>query len=185
LKTDVRMPKVVNIEPTPNPNALKFVVKEPLQTESARSFQDFASAVGDPLGSAIFALGNVTSVFYMDRFVTVNKLQTADWAELIDPICDVIEDCRIDYASANCENNTAPENDVKLQKIIDVVNNRIRPGLAGDGGGLEVISFDGQTLTIAYQGACGTCPAAGTGTLQFIEGLLQHEVDQSIKVVMS
>ncbi|MDR2697412.1 MAG: NifU family protein [Holophagales bacterium] len=179
------MPKVVNIEPTPNPDALKFVVKEPLLAKAVRSFQDFASAVGDPLGSAIFALGNVTSVFYMDRFVTVNKHHTADWAELIDPICDAIEDCRIENATTNSENNAALENDGTLQKIIDVVDSQIRPGLAGDGGGLDVISFDGKILTIAYQGACGSCPAAGTGTLQFIEGLLQHEVDPSIKVVMS
>jgi Fe-S cluster biogenesis protein NfuA len=178
------MPKVVNIEPTPNPNALKFVVKEPLLAKAVRSFQDFASAVGDPLGSAIFALGNVTSVFYMDRFVTVNKLQTADWTEMIDPICDAIEDCRIEDDAADRENNTPLANDDKLQRIIDVVDNRIRPGLAGDGGGLEVLSFDGETLTIAYQGACGSCPAAGTGTLQFIEERLRYEVDPSIKVVM-
>jgi len=179
------MPKVVNIEPTPNPDALKFVVKEPLLTKAARSFQDFASAVGDPLGSAIFALGNVTSVFYMDRFVTVNKHHVANWAELIDPICDAIEDCRIEDAATNRQNGTTHESNGIFQKIIDVVDNRIRPGLAGDGGGLDIISFDGKTLTIAYQGACGSCPAAGTGTLQFIEGLLQHEVDPSIKVVIS
>ena len=178
------MPKVVNIEPTPNPNALKFVVKHPLATGGARSFRDFASAVGDPLGSAIFALGNVASVFYMDRFVTVNKHPTAAWAELIDPICDAIEDCRAENDGLGGVNNADIETNDVFQKIIDVVNNRIRPGLAGDGGGLEIISFDGQTLAITYQGACGSCPAAGTSTLQFIEGLLQHEVDPVIKVAM-
>ncbi|MCL1908477.1 MAG: NifU family protein [Holophagaceae bacterium] len=179
------MPKIINIEPTPNPNALKFVVREPLLENRARSFQDFASAVGDPLGSAIFALGSVTSVFYMDKFVTVNKLQSATWAELIDPICEVIEECRIDNEATNVEDVGPSEADEKFGKIMEIVNNRIRPGLAGDGGGLEVISFDGKTLTIAYQGACGSCPAAGTGTLQFIEGLLRHEVDPSIRVSMS
>jgi len=176
------MQKVINIEPTPNPDALKFVVKRPLMVSGARSFRDFASAVGDPLGSAIFALGNVASVFYMDRFVTVNKAPAAAWAELIDPICDAIEECRIEFdgQGGNSANNEA---DGVFQKVIDVVNNRIRPGLAGDGGGLDIISFDGQTLTIAYQGACGSCPAAGTSTLQFIEGMLQHEVDPHIRVV--
>lgn len=179
------MPKVINIEPTPNPNALKFVVREPLLTKSARSFQDFASAVGDQLGSSIFALGNVVSVFYMDKFVTVNKLQSAVWADLIDPICEAIEECRIDNEVEYGSNGETSPTDDKFHKIMDVVNNRIRPGLAGDGGGLEIISFDGKTLTIAYQGACGSCPAAGTGTLQFIEGLLQHEIDPSIVVKMS
>jgi len=176
------MPKVINIEQTPNPNALKFVVNEPLLSGGARSFQDFASAVGDPIGSAIFAIGNVASVFYMDKFVTVNKLETAQWSDMIDPICEAIEDSRIDAAQGSAV--AQREADDKFQKIMDVVNSRIRPGLAGDGGGLEILSFDGNTLTIAYQGACGSCPAAGTGTLQFIEGLLQNEVDPSIRVVM-
>jgi Fe-S cluster biogenesis protein NfuA len=194
------MPKVVNIEPTPNPDAMKFVVREPLREKGARSFQDFAAAVGDPLASAIFALGSVTSVFYMDRFVTVNKLQTADWKDLIDPICEGIEECwteecwteerrteecGIEKNSPGSKNDGIAQADDKFQKIMDAVNNRIRPGLAGDGGGLEIISFDGQTLAIAYQGACGSCPAAGTGTLQYIEGLLQREVDPAIKVVIS
>jgi Fe-S cluster biogenesis protein NfuA len=177
------MPKVINIEETPNPNALKFVVKEPLILSGARSFQDFASAVGDPIGSAIFAIGNIVSVFYMDKFVTVNKQKGARWAELIDPICDSIEESRIDIATDGSTSSLA-EADENFQKIMDVVNSRIRPGLAGDGGGLEILSFDGSTLTIAYQGACGSCPAAGTGTLQFIEGLLQSEVDPGIRVVM-
>ncbi|MCL1893751.1 MAG: NifU family protein [Holophagaceae bacterium] len=179
------MQKVVNIEPTPNPNALKFVVMEPLLSKGARSFQDFASTIGDPLGAAIFALGNVTSVFYMDRFVTVNKLQETTWAVLIDPICEAIEDCDLGMKVVDDGSVPALEADTKFQKILDVVDHQIRPGLAGDGGGIEIISFDGQVLTIAYQGACGSCPAAGTGTLQFIEGLLKHEVDPSIVVVMA
>jgi Fe-S cluster biogenesis protein NfuA len=177
------MPKVVNIEQTPNPNALKFVVKESLLLGGARSFQDFATAVGDPLGAAIFAIGDVTSVFYMDKFVTVNKAERAQWADLIDPICDAIEESQIDTIAQGAA-GAQKEADARFQKIMDVVNGRIRPGLAGDGGGLEVLSFDGGTLTIAYQGACGSCPAAGTGTLQFIESLLQHEVDPAIRVVM-
>src|SRR6185437_9768565 len=76
------MPKVINIEPTPNPDALKFIVQKPLLKMGTRSFKDFGSAVGDPLASSIFALGKVTSVFYMDRFVTVNKESGAEWSDL-------------------------------------------------------------------------------------------------------
>ena len=178
------MPRIVNIEPTPNPDALKFVVKEPLPVRGARSFRDFESAVGDTLASAIFALGGIASVFYMKTFVTVNKLPIADWKDLIDPICEAIEECEMELRVSD-ECGTGIETDEKLNRIMGVVDSRIRPGLAGDGGGVDIISFDGQTLTIAYQGACGSCPAAGTGTLQFIEGVLQREVDPSIRVVVS
>lgn len=175
------MPKVINIEPTPNPNALKFVVKSPLLKGGARAFKDFESAIGDPLGSSLFALGGVASVFYMDRFVTVNKEQAANWNDLIDPVCECIEDLKVpegDMAGPKFEGTR----DEKLQKILEVLDEKVRPALAGDGGGLEVLDFDGETLRIAYQGACGSCPSAQTGTLHFIESLMQAEVDAGIKV---
>lgn len=178
------MPKVVNIEPTPNPDALKFIVQKPLLRSGVRSFRDFGSAVGDPVGSALFALGRVTSVFYMDRFVTVNKEPAAAWSDLIDPVCEVIEELHIEE-----EEGSRPvglddaDADEKLRRINEVLDARIRPGLAGDGGGLEVISFDGTTLRISYQGACGSCPSSTTGTLHFIETLLRETIDPGIEVV--
>ncbi len=178
------MPKVINIEPTPNPDALKFILQQPLLRSGVRSFRDFASAVGDPLGSALFALGHVTSVFYMDRFVTVNKEPGANWSDLIDAVCDVIEGLNVDVP---LEGQALPpleqSHDEKLRRIHDVLDTKIRPGLAGDGGGLEVVAFDGTTLEIRYHGACGSCPSATGGTLHYIEGLLQAEVDPSIRVV--
>lgn len=177
------MPKVINIEPTPNPNALKFVLNGKILASGVRSFRDFVSAVGDPLGSGLFALGGVASVFYMDRFVTVNKEQDHEWTQLIDPICECIEEHEVQEGEAP----VAPQPDLppseKLDRIMQVLDQRVRPGLAGDGGGLDVISFDGTTLQISYQGACGTCPSAGTGTLQFIEGLLRDEVDPNLRVI--
>lgn len=178
------MPKVLNIEPTPNPDALKFIVQPAILKNGVRSFRDFESAVGDPLGSALFALGKVTSVFYMDRFVTVNKERESEWTDLIDPICEVIEDYQPPVESAESAVVRPPVNDdEKLARINEVLDARVRPGLAGDGGGLEVISFDGQTLEISYHGACGSCPSAGTGTLHFIQSLLQDEVDPEIRVI--
>ena len=187
------MQKVINIEPTPNPDALKFVVKYPFGLPGARSFMDFGAAVGDPLAAALFALGNVCSVFYRDRFVTVNKEPSAAWKDLIDPIWDAIEETRPVEDTAgtglgagfDSGLGAAPGRDGLLQKIMQVVEDSIGPGLAGDGGGLEIISFDGSTLSIAYQGACGSCPEAGTSTLQFIEGLLRQEVSPDINVVMA
>jgi Fe-S cluster biogenesis protein NfuA len=179
------MPKVVNIEPTPNPDALKFIVQRPLLRSGVRSFRDFGSAVGDSLGSAVFALGKVTSVFYMDRFVTVNKEPVAEWSDLIDPICEIIEDLKM-MEEEDGSRPGGPEDegaDEKLQKINEILDAKIRPGLAGDGGGLEVISFDGRTLRISYHGACGSCPSSGTGTLRYIETLLQDTVDPAIEVV--
>lgn len=178
------MPKVINIEPTPNPDALKFILQRPLLRSGVRSFRDFASAVGDPLGSALFALGKVTSVFYMDRFVTVNKESAADWSDLIDSVCETIEAMEVaEPQEGQAPAEAAVSQDEKLQRIHDVLDAKIRPGLAGDGGGVEVIAFDGTTLEISYHGACGSCPSATGGTLHYIEGLLQAEVDPEIRVI--
>ena len=178
------MPKVINIEPTPNPDALKFIVQKPILRSGTRSFRDFASAVGDPLGSKLFALGHVTSVFYMDRFVTVNKEPADEWSGLIDPICEAIEDLEMESVDGTPLPGAADlSEDEKLNRINAILDERVRPGLAGDGGGLEVISFDENTLQISYHGACGSCPSSGTGTLRYIEGLLQSEVDPAIRVI--
>jgi len=176
------MPKVLNIEPTPNPDALKFIVQKPILRSGTRSFRDFASAVGDPLGSKLFALGRITSVFYMDRFVTVNKAPEDEWSGLIDPICEAIEELEMEAVDGTAFANDL-DDDEKLNRINALLDERIRPGLAGDGGGVEVISFEGNTLQISYHGACGSCPSSGTGTLRFIEGLLQTEVDPEIRVI--
>jgi Fe-S cluster biogenesis protein NfuA len=178
------MPKVVNIEPTPNPDALKFIMQTPILRSGTRSFRDFGSAVGDPLASRLFALGHVTSVFYMDRFVTVNKDPGEEWTSLIDPVCEAIEDLEMETAEGTPLPGASDlAEDEKLAKINALLDERIRPGLAGDGGGLEVISFDDNTLQISYHGACGSCPSSGTGTLRYIEGLLQNEVDPGIRVI--
>lgn len=178
------MPKVINIEPTPNPDALKFIVQKPLLRNGTRSFKDFAAAVGDPLASAVFALGNVTSVFYMDRFVTVNKESGSEWSSLIDPICEAIEELKLEEeVSGDVAAKLEGDANAKLARINELLDKRIRPGLAGDGGGLEVIDFDGETLQISYHGACGSCPSSTTGTLSFIEGLLQDEIDPNLRVI--
>ncbi len=179
------MPKVINIEPTPNPDALKFLVTPAILKGGSRSFKDFGSAVGDPLGSSLFALGRITSVFYMDRFVTVNKEGSAEWSDLIDPICEAIEDLKLPE-NATGDGPKVAEGagaDETLARINALLDTRIRPGLAGDGGGLEVISFDGQTLQISYHGACGSCPSSVSGTLRYIEGMLQEEVDPALRVI--
>jgi len=177
--------KVINIEPTPNPDALKFIVQPAILKSGTRSFKDFTSSVGDPLASAVFALGSVTSVFYMDRFVTVNKDTKAEWSGLIDSICEIIEGLKLEPEQEGNSKATVTDAsaDEKLKLIHRLLDEKIRPGLAGDGGGLEVISFDGQTLQISYHGACGSCPSSTSGTLRYIEGLLQTEIDPTLRVV--
>ncbi|HZB45574.1 MAG TPA: NifU N-terminal domain-containing protein, partial [Pyrinomonadaceae bacterium] len=77
------MPKIDNIEETPNPNAVKFILKEAVTNGTTRSFHSAEEAGGDALGRALFEVGDVASVFYMDKMITVEKKDEADWDELL------------------------------------------------------------------------------------------------------
>src|SRR5262245_49309058 len=77
------MPKIAEIERTPNPNALKFVLKEPLTWGVSRSFDSKDAARDDPLAAALFEIPHVTDVFYVDHWITVTQDGDADWDQLV------------------------------------------------------------------------------------------------------
>lgn len=176
--------KIWHTELTPNPDALKFVLAERLPVGGARQFNDAASADQDPLAKALFDLGFVTGVFYTPEFVTVTKDPQLVWDAVIPQIKPVIE-AEADKVTAGPATSPegGPTGDELYQKIQGLINERIRPALAGDGGGLEIVGLDGYTLTIRYQGACGSCPSAIAGTLRGIEHLLQVDVDPRLTVI--
>jgi Fe-S cluster biogenesis protein NfuA len=187
------MPKIDNIEETPNPNAVKFILKEPVTSGVARSFHAADEAAADPLGKSLFDVGEVASVFYMDRMITVEKTEEAEWDELLPKLAVPI---RAAESATSNGGATAPaaqgvggalgalmSDDPRLVKINEILDERIRPALAADGGWLEVLSLEQNRLQIRYQGACGSCPSSLTGTLMAIEGMVQQEVDPAIEVV--
>ena len=77
----------------------------------------------------------------------------------------------------------AASDDPKLREIEAILDERIRPYLAGDGGWLEVIELADNTLKIRYEGACGSCPSSLTGTLAAIENMIKEEIDPEIEVM--
>jgi NFU1 iron-sulfur cluster scaffold homolog, mitochondrial len=187
------MPKIADIQETPNPNAVKFILKEPVSHGTSHSFKDEPSAAGDELASSIFAAGEVVSVFYMDKMITVEKTDDAEWDEVLPALAVPI---RAAEAVAHTNGNgkaaaaavggaiaAAASDDPKLAEINELLDDRIRPYLAGDGGWLEVVGMEGSTLKIRYEGACGSCPSSLTGTLMAIENMIQNEIDPDITVL--
>ena len=180
------MPKISDIEYTPNPNAVKFILKEPVTNGTSRSFQNAAAAQTDALASSLFAVGNVKSVCYMDRFVTVNKEDDVSWEDLLKRLAEPIRSApaatEVAAATAAAPTYVPGENPI-LDRINQVLDEKIRPGLAGDGGGLEIVSLQDKKLLIRYQGACGSCPSSLAGTLYAIEHMLKEEVDAELEVI--
>jgi Fe-S cluster biogenesis protein NfuA len=177
------MINVVDIEATPNPDALKFVVDRSLVDGGTRSYDTADAASNDPFAQSLFSLGGVKTVFYGDRFVTITKAPYLSWEDLTKPVVTVIQNSAGPAVPAVAPAAGAPAADALLARINDVLDNNVRPALAGDGGGLQVMGFDAMTLRIHYQGACGSCPSATAGTLRAIENLLQKMIDPRLRVV--
>lgn len=187
------MPKISDIEETPNPNAVKFILREPVTNGTAKSFGSSAQAQGDPLAKALFDVGHVVSVFYMDKMVTVEKDEEGDWDDLLptlavpiraaESVTSTVGSAAAAGAAVGGSIAAITSDDPRLLKINDILDERVRPALMGDGGYLEVLGLKEHTLSIRYQGACGSCPSSLTGTLMAIEGMLKQEVDPELEVV--
>jgi Fe-S cluster biogenesis protein NfuA len=186
------MPKISEIEPTPNPNAMKFILKEPLTWGISRSYESADQANGDKLASALFDIEHVTSVFYVDHWITVTQDGSADWQELMRELAAPIREAPSAdaqtaqlVAQAGTAANTASLSDAdkeRLDKINAILDEQVRPYLQGDGGDLHVMGLDGNKLMVHYQGACGSCPSSISGTLTGIENLVR-QIEPDIEVV--
>ncbi len=184
------MPKIADIQETPNPNAVKFILKEPVSYGTSHSFKTFADAEKDLIAKSIFDIGEVVSVFYMDKMITVEKTDESDWDELLPELAVPI---RAAESIKKSDNGTtekigdyigaALSDDPQIAQINAILDERIRPYLASDGGWLEVIGLEEKVLKIRYEGACGSCPSSLTGTLMAIENMIKEEIDPEIEVV--
>ena len=186
------MPKIAEIEPTPNPNAMKFILKEPLTWGISRSYDNAAAAADDPLASQLFDIEHVTNVFYVDHWITVTQDGLADWNELKRKLAVPIREApaadqhSADLASRSAETpkleEMSAEERERLDKINEILDDQVRPYLQGDGGDLYVMGLTGHQLMVHYQGACGSCPSSISGTLAGIESLVR-QVDPEIEVI--
>ena len=184
------MPKIAEIEGTPNPNAMKFILKEPLTWGVTRSYDNAALAKDDPLASQLFAIEHVTNVFYVDHWITVTQDGGADWHELQRKPAEPIraapaadeQSAAATAVSATALADLSPQDQERLDKINELLDEQIRPYLQGDGGDLYVMGLEGNTLSVHYQGACGSCPSSLSGTLAGIENLVKS-IEPEIQVV--
>ena len=184
------MPKIAEIENTPNPNAMKFILREPLTWGITHSYDNAGQAQDDALGSTLFDIEHVTNVFYVDHWITVTQDGRADWQELRRQLAVPIRDApAADQQSAatvaaatTAIAGLSPGDQRRLDKINVLLDEQIRPALQGDGGDLHVIGLAGNQLSIHYQGACGSCPSSIAGTLTSIENLVRT-IEPDIDVV--
>lgn len=184
--------KVQSVQPTPNPNAFKFLLDGQVVPSGVKNYTDVSETESDPLAKELFAIAGVDTLFFCEDFITVSMVESADWRAVHDEVVRILQDHEPVAAASAAAPATAPgaaaptsgNGDPELmQKISDLLEDRVMPALAGDGGGLEILSLEGKKLSIRYQGACNSCPSSIAGTLSAIENLIHTEIDDAVQVV--
>jgi NFU1 iron-sulfur cluster scaffold homolog, mitochondrial len=179
----------ITIQPTPNPNALKFILDRDVKSEGKVSFKSPQDTKDVALAAALFDLRGVDQIHFFQNVITISKFSFEDWDNLEPAVQTCIENFIEDHdpnfkvfdPEADRRANLSPE----LQQIEAILDKRIRPGLQGDGGDLMVKDFKDNVLIVKYQGACGTCPSSTTGTLEAIRSILRDEFHPEVEVYLA
>lgn len=177
------------VQPTPNPNALKFILEKDVKTEGKASFKTPQDCKDIPLAAALFDLRGVDQIHFFQNVITVSKFSFEDWDNLEPAVQTCIEnfidDHNPDFKVYDPEADRRASLTPELRQVEEILDKRIRPGLQGDGGDLVVKDFKDNVLIVKYQGACGTCPSSTTGTLEAIRSILRDEVNPDIEVYLA
>ena len=178
----------VRVQPTPNPNALKFVVNLPVKAEGKATFARPSEATGIRLAEDLFLLSEVRQLHFFENVVTVTYADDADVDTLRLEVTSILQrDLPLhdpaflmeDERKKKDRSNLSPE----LQQIEEILDRTVRMYLQGDGGDIEIISLQDHVLEVRYEGACGTCPSSTQGTLEAIQGILQEQFDPALQVI--
>ncbi len=172
--------KIARTEPTPNPRAVKFILDGRILASGSRHYDRAPEPGAEPLAEALFAVKAVRSVYLSGDFLTVESADPTAW----DSIRLAVEAAAAGLRPAEAvSGGAAAAGDERLARIHRILDERVRPHLAGDGGGLQVLGLEGDDLMIRYEGACGGCPHAMMGTLHAIQNLLRSEISPDLNVI--
>ena len=174
-------------EPTPNPNALKFIVNFPVKEQGRSTLRTMEECEDIPLARTLFKIRGVDHIHFFQNVITVTKFGYEDWEILEPKIAQTIEELLPQhdpsYLDLNPEEERRKRLSPELQAIEKILDRTIRSGLQADGGDLQCVDYRDDTLIINYEGACGNCPSSQYGTLQTIQNILRAEYSPEIRVL--
>ncbi len=178
----------IETEGTPNPSTLKFLPGRDVMGAGTADFA-YADAAGrSPLATALFALPGVARVFLGGDFITITKSGLATWQALKPQVLGVIMEHFvaglpvIEGADDEAAEDVSPDDAEVVAQIKELLDTRVRPAVAGDGGDIVFRGFRDGVVKLHMQGACSGCPSS-TATLKHgIENMLRHYVPEVIAV---
>ena len=178
----------IQTESTPNPATLKFLPGQSVLGAGTADFPSAGTAGKSPLASRIFAVEGVTGVFLGTDFVTVTKAEATEWDVVKAPILGAIMEhfqsgqpaIEGEAAAAHAEHDG--EDGEIVSQIKELLNTRVRPAVAQDGGDIVFHGFDRGVVYLHMQGACAGCPSSTLTLKMGIENLLRHYIPEVIEV---
>jgi Fe-S cluster biogenesis protein NfuA len=178
----------IQTEQTPNPATLKFLPGRPVMTSGTANFTSPEAARTSPLAERLFALPEVAGIFLGADFITVTKAGDGDWYQLKPAILAVIMEhfsAGRPVLLADPAGNTATaeeDEDEVVAQIKELLETRVRPAVAQDGGDIIFHDFEDGIVYLHMQGSCSGCPSS-TATLKAgIENMLRHYVPEVVEV---
>ena len=187
---------LIETEMTPNPATLKFLPGQLVMDSGTRDFADPEEAAASPLAEALFGLGDVTGVFFGREFISVTAAPGVDGPMLKPDVLGIL----LDHFSANmplfhpasagfsvpASNDELPLDDPADAEIVDqikdLIETRVRPAVANDGGDIVYRGFQRGVVFLQMQGACAGCPSSSATLKNGIEQLLKHYVPEVTEV---
>ncbi|WP_332676396.1 NifU family protein [Brevundimonas sp.] len=179
----------IQTEPTPNPNVLKFLPGRDV-AESPTDFVNAEEAAASPLAEALFTLEGVTGVFFGYDYVSVTRdAQGPEWAAMKAPILATVMDHFVSGAplmrgAAGLSAQASAEDSEVVAEIKQLLDSRVRPAVAQDGGDILFDAFDAETgvLTLRMRGACAGCPSSSATLKAGVEQMMKHYVPEVTRV---
>ena len=179
----------IQTESTPNPATLKFLPGQTVLDMGTADFPNADAAVKSPLAKRIFAAAGVTGVFFGNDFVTVTKADSAEWQHIKPAILGAIMEhyqsgqpvLEGEQAGGGHAEHTGEDGDI-VRQIKELLDTRVRPAVAQDGGDITFHGFDRGIVYLHMQGACAGCPSS-TLTLKIRPAtLLRHPIPEVTEV---
>ena len=182
---------LIRTEHTPNPATRKFLPEQTVMESGTRDFPDAESAQASPLAEALFETGMVEGVFYGRDFISVTAAPGVSWTDLEPVILEALLDHFVTGAALfkagtasgiHVANEPAfeenPDDAEIIDQIKDLIETRVRPAVAQDGGDIIYRGYKDGTLYLAMQGACQGCPSSAVTLKRGIESLIRHYVPE-------
>ena len=178
----------IQTEDTPNPETLKFIPGNIILKKGTADFSSKDVASDSPLASRLFEIDGVSRVFLATDFISVTKVPELDWNNLKPSILTgIMEHYSSGLPAINETRNkitesTYTEDSETIKQIKDLLETRVRPAVAMDGGDITFCSFESGIVTLQMKGACAGCPSS-TATLKMgIENMLRHYIPEVTEV---